>query len=54
MKTNRKSNFRRMRANGLMGLRKFMVPPAVLIFRELRRMELMERQPLATLAHHID
>jgi hypothetical protein len=55
MKMNRKNIFRRVRANNSLGLRKFMVPPAVLIFRELRRLELMERQPpMAALAHHVD
>ena len=54
MKTMRKNNFRRTRSS-LNGLRKFMLPPSVLIFSELRRLELMERQPpTAVLTHHID
>jgi hypothetical protein len=54
MKNLRKANLRRTRIT-MNGLRKFLVPPEILIFRELRRLELMERQlPMAILSHHVD
>ena len=54
MKTNRRINYRRPRGT-LGGLRKFLMPPEVLVFRELRRLELLERYArFPALLHHLD
>lgn len=53
-KNHRKNNARRSSPVFSGGIQKFLVPPAVLLYRELRRLELQDRLPPPLNLHHID